>query len=122
MPTSITTYDVREVYNTELSDTVIAMYIGVLSSADPCLDALGLESIQIKVLKSLTVAHLIVINESGQVRSESDMDGASVTYDIKNVGEGFSETSYGRLVQGMPGYECIQALFDKPRRFAGAIG
>ena len=114
-------YDVKAFYATSQSDYAIQLHIDALSAADTCLDALGITQEQINLLKLYVIAHQLTIVEGGLVKSETDMDGASVSYAVKEGGTGFNSTSYGMTAQSMVGYECISAILDKPKRFAGAV-
>ena len=114
--------DVKKFYDTTVSDFAIQVVIDMVNAADQCLEGLAITDDQIKAVKLYSIAHLLQLQEGGQTQSETDMDGASVTYAIQSGGEGFGQTTFGRVAQSLPGYECISAVVDKPKRFAGSVG
>ena len=122
MAAILTIDDVRNVIETGASDHQIQMLINFVDQADACLDAAGVPCETQLLLKSYAVAHLLTMQSGGQVKSERDMDGASVSYSVPQGGYGLSATNYGQMILSMVGSDCIEDLIDKPQRFAGAIG
>lgn len=114
--------DVKKFFETTSNDYSIQLHISMLASIDSQLDELGLDPFEQQLLKLNTIAHLLTMAEGGQVKSESDMDGASASYNVSIEGQGFGATTFGQTAQGMRGFEIISELFDKPKRFAGSIG
>jgi len=117
---TITVFDVIDLTETNLDPKAIMIFIKMVDAADTCLNAQGLTDDQIKGLKLFCVAHLVTASEGGQVKSETDMDGASASYAVP-TGTGFDSTTFGMMAKTLAGFDCISALFDKPRRFAGAV-
>ncbi|MEQ3653692.1 MAG: hypothetical protein ABNH21_06585 [Glaciecola sp.] len=113
--------DVQQFFDTTSSSYAIQLHISMLASIDSQLDELGLDPFEQQLLKLNTIAHLLTMAEGGQVKSESDMDGASASYNVNIEGQGFSATTFGQTAQGMRGFDVISDLFDKPKRFAGAV-
>lgn len=118
---TITVFDVIDLTETNLDPKAILIFIKMVDAADSCLDTQGLTDDQIKGLKLFCVAHLVTLSEGGQVKSETDMDGASASYSVP-TGTGFDSTTYGMMAKTLAGFDCISTLFDKPRRFAGSVG
>jgi hypothetical protein len=117
MAAIITIQDVQDFYPNTLSNNMISRLIDFVSAADTCLDANAVPEAAQELLKLLAVAHLLSVQSGGDVKSETDMDGASVTFrDIK------SSSPFIDQLRSMPGYSCIQSLVDKPKRFAAAVG
>ena len=68
-----------------VSDGAIQMYIDLVSQADACLDSSSVPDAVQLFLKTSAVCHFISRASGGVVKSESDMDGASVTFDVYKV-------------------------------------
>lgn len=117
MPATITIQDVKDFYPNELPDSVITRYIGLLAQADTCLDKNSVPEVSQELLKLTAIAHLLTVQQGGGVKSEQDMDGASVTF------KGTKGASpHIEQLRSMQGYSCVQGLVDKPKRFAASVG
>lgn len=119
--TYITIDEVKEVIPTEVSDSIIQALICFIDQADTCLESNSVPDATQKILKLYAVAHMLTMQSGGQVKSESDMDGASVSYNVGNYEKGLSSSEYGNMVKSMDTYGCISALLSKPQRFVGVI-
>lgn len=112
----ITVDDVKDYCSTTLSDTAISDLIAFISQADACLDLNNIPAISQRMVKLYAVCHMVLMQQGGGVKSESDMNGESVTFAQAFDKSGLMGTNYGSLIVTMPGYECISSLLDKPRR------
>lgn len=121
MAVIITVTEVREICATNASDTAIQILIDFVDQADDCLDLNQVPEETQRVLKLYTVCHMLTMQDGGSVKSERDMDGESVTFGKAFDKDGLGATSYGSLIQSMPGYSCIAALIDKPRRYFNVV-
>jgi hypothetical protein len=124
MAVRITQTDVREfcVEAESLSDSAINVYIEMVSQADACLDLnLVVDAVQ-RFLKLNAVCHYIVKSTGGQVKSERDMDGASVTFETYMTdGYGLSSTTFGQAILST-GNRCFLFMNARPSRFITAFG
>ena len=106
-----------------VNDDTIQMYIDVVSQADACLDGANVPDEVQKFLKSNAVCHYISRSQGGTVKSESDMDGASVTFDTYKVdGYGLSSTIFGQKVLTSGYQSCFAFMDSRPSRFITAVG
>lgn len=121
MAVTITVQDVRNCISTGKNDAAIQSFIAVIDTADTCLDANQIPDAIQQVLKTNAVAHMLQLADGGQITSERDQDGASVTVATPKTGSGLSATTYGELVLTMQGADCIRAVIDQPKRFARPI-
>lgn len=106
-----------------LDDSVIQVYIDMVAQADTCLDINSVPDAVQKFLKLNAVCHYLSRSQGGVVKSESDMDGASVSFDTYKVdGYGLASTTFGQNVLSS-GYQSCFAFMDAvPNRFITAIG
>jgi len=112
----LTIEEVKSVYMGAASDAAIQSVIDFVALADDCLDSNSIPDAAQKLLKTYAVAHMLTVQDGGGVRSESDMDGESVTFANAFNKAGLGMSQYGALIGGMNGYSCIAAIMDKPRR------
>ncbi len=105
-----------------LSDSAIQIYIDMVNQADACLDLnLIIDAVQ-KFLKLNAVCHYIAKAGGGQVKSERDMDGASVTFETYvTEGYGLASTTFGQAILST-GNICFEFMNAKPRRFMVSVG
>ena len=112
----ITTTDIRSNCPTSLADPAIQALIDFVSQADTCLDSSVIPDPTQRLLKVYAVCHMLTMQSGGGVKSESDMDGESVTFANVFSKAGLGGSHYGSLLSMMPGYSCIAALLDNARR------
>tara|TARA_R110000822_G_C14882201_1_gene446681 strand:+ start:99 stop:476 length:378 start_codon:yes stop_codon:yes gene_type:complete len=105
-----------------LSDATIQIYIDMVNQADECLDLnLIITAVQ-KFLKLNAVCHYITKAGGGQVKSERDMDGASVSFETYvTEGYGLASTSFGQAVLAT-GNTCFAFMDARPSRFMTVAG
>ena len=113
MAVVITIQQVRDFIPNNLPDSVIQQFIDFVDQADVCLDLNVVPDPTQTMLKLYTVAHMITTQQGGSVSSETDMDGASVSYNNSKIGTGFTGTEYGTMAYSMDTYGCMGALFTK---------
>lgn len=121
MAVTITPGDVNDFYPSGASDAVINALIAFIDQANACLDANGIPDETQKLLKIYAVCHMLTMQYGGGVKSERDMDGESVTFSNAFDKEGLLGSPWGSMIASMPGYSCIAALIDKPRRSAAIL-
>jgi hypothetical protein len=125
MATLITVTDVKDfcAEAASLSDSAIQIYIDMVNQADVCLDLnLIIAAVQ-KFLKLNAVCHYITQAGGGQVKSERDMDGASVTFETyQREGYGLVSTTFGQNILNSGNSVCFGFMNAKPSRFMVATG
>ena len=125
MATFITVTDVKDfcAEAASLSDSAIQIYIDMVSQADACLDLnLVVTAVQ-KFLKLNGVCHYITQAGGGQVKSERDMDGASVTFETyQREGYGLVSTTFGQNILNSGNSGCFGFMNAKPSRFMVSVG
>lgn len=121
MAVTITVAEVRDCVNTTKSDGMIQNLITMIDGADQCLDANMVPDATQTVLKINAVAHLITLQDGGQVKSQRSFTGESVTVETPKTGSGLAATTFGELVLNLIGGDCIEALINRPKRFARSI-
>lgn len=123
MAVEITVQDVKSFCaGVSASDATIDLYIAVAAEADACLDSRNVpESIQ-KALKLNAICHSLVTAQGGFIQSESDFDGASVSFSVNQNAKGLARSSFGEAILGLDRWGCIKNLFGTKRRYARAIG
>ena len=125
MATFITVADVKDFCADagSLSDTAIQIYIDMVNQADTCLDlTLVIDAVQ-KFLKLNAVCHYISQSTGGQVKSERDMDGASVTFETyQRDGYGLVSTTFGQNILNSGNSTCFGFMDAKPSRFIVSMG
>ena len=106
-----------------LSDSAIQIYIDMVNQADVCLDLnLVITAVQ-KFLKLNAVCHYITQAGGGQVKSERDMDGASVTFETyQREGYGLVSTTFGQNILNSGNSGCFGFMNAKPSRFMVSVG
>jgi hypothetical protein len=124
MATFITVTDVTEfcAEASSVSNSAIQTYIHMVDQADVCLDLnLVITAVQ-KFLKLNAVCHYIAKAGGGQVKSERDMDGASVTFETYvTEGYGLASTTFGQAILST-GNTCFEFMNAKPSRFMVSVG
>ena len=105
-----------------LSDNAINVYIDMVAQADACLDLNLVPDAVQRFLKLNAVCHYIAKSGGGQVKSERDMDGASVTFETYMTdGYGLASTTFGQNLLST-GSVCFDFMNTRPSRFLKAIG
>ena len=106
-----------------LSDATIQIYIDMVNQADECLDLnLIITAVQ-KFLKLNAVCHYIAKAGGGQVKSERDMDGASVSFETYvTEGYGLVSTTFGQNILNSGNSTCFGFMDAKPSRFMVSVG
>lgn len=121
MAVTITPEDINDFYPSGASDAVINALIAFVSQSDACLDSSGIPDEAQKLIKTYAVCHMLTMQLGGGVKSESDMDGESVTFANSFSKQGLLGSSWGSMLRSMPGYECVSGLIDKPARSSAIL-
>lgn len=104
-------------------ESTIQSYIDVADQVDACLDGANVPDALQKFLKTSAVCHYITRSQGGTVKSESDMDGASVTFETYKVdGYGLSSTTFGQNILSSGYQSCFSFMDATPSRFITAVG
>ncbi len=107
-------------YPSATSDQVNFYLFPLLSKIQPCLDNYPEE--QQEQALALYLLHVLMLNNGGQVTSESTRTGASRSYAAMQLGAGLMATHYGNQLLALSGAaDCIKAVVDKPQRFARSL-
>ena len=101
-----------------ITQSEIDVYLPLFDDADVCLSNYS-ESIQV-LTKALAICHMVMMNQGGQVTSESTRTGASASYSVW-TGKGLESTQYGQQLNGLPSAQCVINLFSKPQRFIKGV-
>ena len=121
----ITVSDVTEFCEaaSSVTNSAIQTYIDMVDQADVCLDLnLVIDAVQ-KFLKLNAVCHYISQAGGGQVKSERDMDGASVTFETyQRDGYGLVSTTFGQNILNSGNSTCFGFMDAKPSRFMVSMG
>jgi hypothetical protein len=112
MSSTPTVIEVIEFTGTNKPNAVIQSLITFMEAAEPCLLGAGLDEESRKLIKIYAIAHQLELMSGGQVTSESNIAGASVSY-ATPTGMGLASTTWGMLLKGMAGASCIEALINK---------
>ena len=121
MACTIAVQDVRDNCDTSLSDLMINGFIAQADKSDACLDLNNVPCDLVKTLKVLYCCHMIALSEGGQIKSESDMAGASISIDRPDLGKGLDATTFGMSLQQLDEFGCVTSL-AKPQRFIFTSG
>jgi len=106
-----------------LSSSAIQLYIDMVAQADQCLDDNNVPLAVQKFLKTSAVCHFISRAGGGTIKSESDMDGASVTFETYKVdGYGLASTVFGQNLLSSGYRNCFAFMDAMPNRFMTAVG
>lgn len=106
-----------------LSDADIDMYIGVAGRADACLDNNQVDDDTQRLLKLNAICHLLTKKMGGQVKSQSDFEGASISWEIYQAkGYGLSSTTFGQQIKSLDFSGCFSFLDHKQGRFMQSTG
>jgi hypothetical protein len=110
-----------QIFNPSITQPMVDFYVvPLLAQIQPCLDNYT-EAEQEQAL-ALYVLHSVMLNQGGQVTSESTRTGASRSYAALQAGVGLSATHYGNQLLALSGAaDCIKAAIDKPQRFARSV-
>lgn len=122
MAVVITIADVKDGFTTSLPDTQIQILIEFVSSADACLDGSSVPDATQRALKTMAVRHMCVMqsgNGTGQVKSRTAPNGASVSFSTSSGG-----SQYGDLLSQMDVTGCVSGLLEnnKPSLYLAAVG
>ena len=120
----ITVTDVKDFCDesSSMSNGAIQIYIDMVNQADSCLDINVVPCGVQKFLKLNAICHYIAKAGGGQVKSERDMDGASVTFETYTTeGYGLSSTTFGQAILST-GNVCFSFMDSRPSRFMRAVG
>lgn len=106
-----------------VNDATIQLYIDLVAQADACLDGANLSDTIQQFLKTSAVCHYIARSQGGTVKSESDMDGASISFDTYKVdGYGLASTTFGQNLLSSGYQSCFAFMDSMPNRFITAVG
>lgn len=106
-----------------LADGDIDMYIGVVARADQCLDAAQVDDDTQRLLKLNAICHLLTKKMGGQVKSQSDFEGASISWEVYQAkGYGLSSTTFGQQIKSLDFSRCFAFLDQKQGRFMQSTG
>ncbi len=125
MAVSITPEDVQAFCPAAESSScsALAVYINLVNQADECLDAKQVPDEVQEFLKLSAVCHLSARGQGGTVKSERDMDGASVTWNqYVTDGYGLSGTTFGQDILNSGYADCFPFLNTRPSRFMVSFG
>lgn len=122
MAVQITLSDVRDVIETNMSDTLVESYIGVVEErVGPCID-LNYSDNTGMLIKSNLVAYLISDAEGNkEVRSRRAPNGASVTFEDGVSERGIQSNQYGKIVYMLDQQRCWTNLVPRTA-FMGSAG
>lgn len=105
-----------------LSPIAIQVYIDMVSEADACLTASNVPDSVQKFLKLNAVCHYATKSNGGTVRSETDHDGASVSFNTYvSSGHGLASTTFGQAIKSS-GNKCFSFMDSVPSRFIQSAG
>ena len=124
MAVLITVADVKDfcAEAVSLSDAAIQIYIDMVDQANACLDLTVTPDAVQRFLKLNAVCHYITKSGGGQVKSEGDFDGASVSFETyKSEGYGLTSTTFGQAVLST-GNSCFLFMDTRPSRFMRSVG
>ena len=101
-----------------LSDAVIQRYIDVVDQADTCLDAQSAPAAVQQLLKLSAVCHFLVRKFGGQIKSQRDFEGASVTFQTyESDGYGLLSTTFGQDIASSQYRDCFFFMDQQTNRF-----
>jgi hypothetical protein len=106
-----------------VSDSVIDLFIAQADRADQCLDSGQVEDPVQTFLKLSAVCHLLA-RQTGNlgVKSETDMDGASVSFESYKIdGYGLASTTFGQNILSSD-VTCFEYLDRQQHRFMRSFG
>ena len=119
MAVLIAVADVKDfcVESASLSNAAIQIYIDMVDQADACLDLTVTPDTVQRFLKLNAVCHYVTKSGGGQVKSEGDFDGASVSFETyKSEGYGLTSTTFGQAVLST-GNSCFSFMDTRPSRW-----
>jgi hypothetical protein len=125
MSVILTTGDVNAFCPTSTSydDSVIQMYIDVVSEADVCMTSNGIPDAMQKALKLNAICHQLTKQSGGQVKSQRDFEGASITFETyQSDGYGLESSTFGQFVKSSGYVDCFAFMDTKSNRFISAVG
>lgn len=112
MAAEITVEEVKAVQSTSLPDSIIQGMIVAVNGADACLDRNDVPEETQKLLKTFAVAHLILLSEIGNVKSEKTPIGDSITYKDSNSSDPLQATAWGVQVSSLDKYGCLVSVLS----------
>lgn len=117
--------DVKEGFDTTVSDIEIEMLIEIIDEADTCLDANNVSDAKQTILKIYGVRHMLQLQANsakGVVKSERAPSGASRSYG-EWQGTGIEATPFGLLLKQIDVYGCVVNLIqDGPKLAIWSVG
>lgn len=125
MAEAITVSDVNEFCPASkgVADNVVNLYISLSDQADDCLDAKNTPADIQKLLKLSLVCHMLTRKSGGQVKSQSDFDGASVSFAVYEAdGYGLASTTYGQGILSTGYGDCFGFANKQPSQFIRSVG
>ena len=125
MAAYITITDINNICpeSTTVSNSALQLYIDRVGQADACLDSNQVPEVEQKFLKLSAVCHMLMRSTGGAIKSESDMDGASVTFDSYKVdGYGLASTTFGQNILSSQYKTCFNFMDEMPNRFMRSFG
>jgi hypothetical protein len=124
MASEITVADVKDFCGGAMaaSETKIQTIIDYINLADDCLDSRNVPAPTQKLMKLYAVCHQLLFSGGGAVASESDFDGASVSYAVNQNAKGLARSSFGEALLGMDQWGCLKDLLEPRRRYIRGIG
>lgn len=125
MPVTLTATEVKAFCAAAggLSDSDIDMYIGVAARADQCLDNNQIDDDTQRLLKLNAICHLLTKKMGGQVKRQSDFEGASISWQTyQSEGYGLSSTTFGQQIKSLDFSNCFGFLDQKQGRFMQSTG
>lgn len=106
-----------------LSDTAINRYIAYINQADQCLTSNDVPCDIGQFLKLSAICHYMTRKFGGQVKSQRDFEGASISFaHYETTGYGLSSTTFGQDINSSPYSDCFDFLNRKPNRFIQTVG
>lgn len=106
-----------------LSDTDLGMYIGVVARADTCLDANSVDTHTQRLLKLAAIGHLLTKKFGGQIASQGDFDGASVSWQqYQTKSSGLLSTTFGQQVKMLDMYGCLDFIDGRKDKYIISVG
>lgn len=106
-----------------LSSAALQRYVDMANLTEACLVGKGADESIIEFLQLSLVCHLITKQFGGQVKSQSDFEGASVTFETyQTKGYGLESTTFGQNILSSAYYDCFKSYNKKPSTFIKSIG
>ncbi len=120
MAATITVDEVKDGFETTISDTEIQLMIDFVdANADECLDKNSVPESTCKLLKLYAVRHmctLMVESGRGTIKSQGAPSGASRSFNAWS-GEGVTSTTYGSMLSQMDENGCVTDIFRNDNNY-----